>query len=139
MSVNEKVRAINNATKKINKKYYEDEYDKPVEVKKAIAETIEENDSVVVEEVVKQVYKEDLEIQQECIEEIKKAGVYEEEIKLPSKVVEKKYTSHKIKTSNGIEINFPPSIYNNTDKLEFINNPDGTISILIKNVEKIFS
>ena len=29
--------------------------------------------------------------------------------------------------------------YENKDSVEFITNPDGTVSVLIKNVEKIYS
>lgn len=134
LSDNDKVRILNNVTKKVNKKYYEDEYEKPAELKKVITENIEENESIKVEEVIKNVYKNDLKVQEECIEEIKKAGIYEEEIKLSPKIVEKKFTTHKIKTSNGIEINFPSNLYNNKDEIEFINNPDGTVSLLIKNI-----
>lgn len=49
----------------------------------------------------------------------------------------KKFTKQKLKTDSGIEINFPAHFYGNPDVMEFINNPDGTISILIKNIGKV--
>ena len=42
---------------------------------------------------------------------------------------------HKIKTDNGIELTVPTDVYKDKDAIEFINNPDGTISILITNVK----
>ena len=45
--------------------------------------------------------------------------------------------SHKIKTDTGIEITFPSEYIENTDFIRFINNPDGTLSIELKNIGKI--
>lgn len=51
--------------------------------------------------------------------------------------VQKAGRSHKIKTDTGIEIIFPSEYVENTDYIQFINNPDGTISIELKNIGKI--
>ena len=56
---------------------------------------------------------------------------------IPEKLAEKKFSMQKIKTDSGIEVKFPLEFANRRDKIEFINNPDGTVSILIKNVEKL--
>lgn len=40
-----------------------------------------------------------------------------------------------IRTPDGVEIKIPISLYESGDAVEFINNPDGTISLLIKNIE----
>lgn len=50
---------------------------------------------------------------------------------------EKKYAKQKFKLANGIEITVPVEVYGNQDIIEFVNNPDGTISVMIKNVESI--
>ena len=47
--------------------------------------------------------------------------------------------NHKIKTDTGIEITFPADLFQNTEYIEFINNPDGTISIELKNIGKIIN
>lgn len=47
--------------------------------------------------------------------------------------------NHKIKTDTGIEITFPAEYFENHDFIEFINNPDGTISIQVKNIGKILN
>ena len=65
---------------------------------------------------------------------IKKAGV-KEEITFAGEEPEKKFSKHKIKTENGIELSVPTDIYKDKNAIEFINNPDGTISILITNVK----
>lgn len=47
--------------------------------------------------------------------------------------------NHKIKTDTGIEITFPAEYFENHDFIEFINNPDGTISIQVKNIGRILN
>lgn len=45
--------------------------------------------------------------------------------------------NHKIKTDTGIEISFPIGYMENKEFIEFINNPDGTLSISLRNIGKI--
>lgn len=49
------------------------------------------------------------------------------------------WINHKNKTDIGIEITFPVDYFKYNDYLEFINNPDGTISIQIKNISKLIN
>lgn len=68
-----------------------------------------------------------------------------EEAKLPEQVpVDKNYAlrmskSMKIKTDTGIEIIVPAECLENNDYIEFVSNPDGKISISIKNIGKILN
>lgn len=136
LSNNEKVKIIEKAAKKINKKFFDEDFDKAAQLKKAVSETIEETSAIQVDTIADEVY-ENLEIRSEYYNEIQKAGLNEKSIPVSEKIAEKKFKTHKIKTDTGIEINFPLSCYNDADKIEFFNNPDGTISIVIKNVNKI--
>jgi len=54
-------------------------------------------------------------------------------------ISEKKYGKQKLKLSNGIELVVPVDVYRNPELIEFINNPDGTISVTIKNVAEIIN
>jgi hypothetical protein len=49
------------------------------------------------------------------------------------------FKKHRIKTDEGIEISIPYEYYMDKDKLEVIKNSDGTVSILIKNVNRVTS
>ncbi|MGN0658289.1 MAG: nucleoid-associated protein [Emergencia sp.] len=51
--------------------------------------------------------------------------------------VVKSIRSHRIKTDTGIEIKIPTEYLENSRYVEFISNPDGTISIQLKNIGKI--
>lgn len=139
LSDNQKLKIIDKVTQKINKKYYDEDFDKMAKLKKVVAESIEENKEVRVDSIAEEIFESNLAVREEYIQEIQKAGFTEEAIKVPEKIAEKKFKTHKIRTDTGIEINFPLSYYDNRDMIEFATNPDGSISIIIKNVSKIIN
>ena len=49
----------------------------------------------------------------------------------------KKFENQKLSLSNGIELIVPNNIYQDAESVEFIQNDNGTYSILIKNIEDI--
>jgi hypothetical protein len=98
----------------------------------------EENTAVDIDNLAKGLFRDSFEIQKEYAENVRKAGV-STGITMEDAYVEKHFRTQKIKTDTGIELNFPSEMFNNKDMMEFINNPDGTISILIKNVNKIIN
>ena len=59
------------------------------------------------------------------------------DVKVEKKVAVKAGKNHKIKTDTGIEVIFPAAYFKNQEYIEFINNPNGTLSIEIKNIGKI--
>jgi hypothetical protein len=75
-------------------------------------------------------------MQAEYLEEVQKAGITEV-VKIDREFCIKKGKNHKIKTDTGIEISFPVDYFENKNYMEFINNPDGTLSIELKNIGKI--
>jgi hypothetical protein len=139
LSDNQKLKIIDKVTKKINKKYYDEDFDKVAKLKNVVSQSIEDSNEIHVEKIAQEMFDTNLAVREEYIQEIQKAGLTEEAIQIPEKIAEKKFKTHKIKTDTGIEINFPLSYYDNSDMIEFSNNPDGSISIIIKNISKITS
>jgi len=140
LSNNEKFKILSKVTKKVNKKYFDDDFDKTMKFQNVLSESIKDTNNIEIEDLAKKVFKDNYEIQHEYINEIKKEGLNNNTVDLQqSKKISKKLESHKFKTDNGIEINLPLAYYNNKDLVEFINNPDGTISIIIKNINKIIN
>lgn len=140
LSNKEKVKILDKVTKKINKKYFDEDLEQVTKVKKAIAESMDSNEEapeVNIVAVADKCFGDKPEIREEYMSEIFKAGIQETSIQVPEKVVDRKYRVHKIRTDTGVEINFPSEYYDNIEKLEFLNNPNGTISIIIKNVGHI--
>ena len=139
LSDNQKLKIIDKVTQKISKKYYDEDFDKVAKLKKVVSEGLEEKNEIRVDEIAQEVFETNLAVREEYIQEIQKAGLTEEAITVPEKLAEKKFKTHKIKTDTGIEINFPLRYYDNREMIEFANNPDGSISIIIKNVGKIIN
>ncbi|WHH60561.1 nucleoid-associated protein [Petroclostridium sp. X23] len=137
ISTAEKVKLFTKATEKFQKQYFEEDYTKPVEIRKAVADSIEEKEVIDVMNVADNVFRQNPELKQEYLEEIRKTGLKDTMIEVSEKIAEKTFKRQKIKTDTGIEINLPVEYYGNKDRIEFINNPDGTISIVIKNIGKI--
>jgi hypothetical protein len=137
LSNEQKAKAIDQATQKISKKYYDGNFAPVAQMRKTVTANMDEANCIELEQVAREVFRDDPTAQREYLEEIHQAGLGESRIQLPEKIVAKKFASQKIRTDTGVEINFPSDYFNDKDKLEFINNHDGTISIVIKNVSKI--
>ncbi|GMA69784.1 hypothetical protein GCM10025879_10300 [Leuconostoc litchii] len=45
----------------------------------------------------------------------------------------------KFKLDSGIEISIPINVYQDLSKVEFVNNPDGTVTLMIKDIETILN
>jgi ribosomal protein L32E len=60
-----------------------------------------------------------------------------EEIQPQSENTVRKYQTQHLYTDTGIEIKIPMNQYKNPKSVEFITNPDGTVSVLIKNIEHL--
>lgn len=137
LSDNAKLKIIDKVTKNMNKKYFDEDFEKAVKLKKAVSESFEESAAISIDHIADKVFETNIDVKREYVEEIAKAGIIEKEIQIPDRIIEKKFRTHRIKTDTGIEIDFPLEYTDNSDRIEFINNPDGTLSILIKNVTKI--
>lgn len=137
LSDNAKLKILDKVSKNINKKYFDEDFEKTIKLKKAVSESFDENTAIRIDQVADRAFENNTDIRQEYVEEIAKAGLNEREITIPDRLIEKKFKTHKIKTDTGIEIDFPLEYAGNKDKIEFINNPDGTLSIVIKNIARI--
>jgi hypothetical protein len=137
LSDNAKLKIIDRVTKNMNKKYFDEDFEKAVKLKKAVSESFGETAAIQIDQIADKVFDKNIDIKREYVEEIAKAGITEKEIQIPDRIIEKKFRTQRIKTDTGIEIDFPIEYTGDCDRIEFINNPDGTLSILIKNVTKI--
>lgn len=139
LSAREKARLIDKAAQKVVKKYCGDPVAPLARLKKAVTEEMDGEGTVNLERVAQAVFYDDPSAKREYLEEIRSAGLDQPEVKLTEKITNKKFRNYKIQTDTGIEIEFPADYFNDRDKLEFVNNVDGTISIVIKNVGKIIN
>jgi hypothetical protein len=136
----QKLKILDKTVAKISKKHQDEDFETVSRLRTCVSESLAESNQINVDKVAEMVFRENTHIKEEYIQEVRKAGLVEDVIEIPdTESTGKKFKNQRLKTDSGIEINFPSHMYQNKDLLEFINNPDGTISILIKNVGKIFN
>ena len=71
------------------------------------------------------------------IEQMEKYDMVKEEVIPQSESTIRKYQKQHLFTDTGIEIKIPMDQYKDSKNVEFITNPDGTVSLLIKNIEHL--
>ena len=139
MSSKSKMDIVTRAVEQVNKKHYSEEPVKQMEAKRIIKEEIEQNGMVIVEKISEKIYGQVPEIKEEFDAKMEKYHMESAEVKPQSEKTTKKFEKQFLKTDTGIEINIPMEQYRDINQVEFITNPDGTISVLIKNINKILT
>lgn len=108
-----------------------------METKAIIQEVFEEKGGFVVEELADLVFQEKEDLKAAFQEQMEKYDMVRQEVLPQSDTTVKKYQKQHLMTDTGIEIKIPMDQYRNTNNIEFITNQDGTISLLIKNIEHL--
>lgn len=139
LSSRTKLNIVTKAVEQINKKYFEEDLDKKMEAKSIIQNEIADQGAVNIEVISEKIYGDIPEIKEEFTEKLEKYNLAREEVRLSNPRTVKKFEKQFLTTDCGIEINIPMEEYNNRENIEFITNPDGTISVLIKNINHITS
>lgn len=139
MSQKTKMGIVTRAVEQINKKYFDDEIEMQMKAKSIIQNEIAEQGVLNPVSVSEKIYEEYPTIKEEFEEKLEKYNLAKEEVRPQSEATVKKFQTQFLKTDTGIEINIPMDQYNHNDNVEFLTNPDGTISIVIKNINRIIS
>lgn len=138
MSQKTKLDIVTRAVEQVNKKYYgDDDTRRKMEIKQAIYDELEEKGSLAVEEVKQKVFKDSPQMQADLEEKLEKYNMAKEIVEPKSEATVKKFQKQHLTTDTGIEITIPMEEYKDPNKVEFITNPDGTISVLIKNIGRL--
>ncbi len=103
-----------------------------------ISDNAETTDRLSPDDVGRQVFSGSPTMQASFSEKVEDAQLPKQAV-IDQEIAVKKGKSQKIKTDTGIEITFPSEYAGNDDFIEFINQPDGTISIAVKNIGKIMT
>lgn len=130
---------VTKAVEQINKKYYEGNINKQLEAKSVIHNDMIEQGAILPETIGEKLFGEIPEIKEEFTQKLEKYNLAEAEVKPQNKATTKKFEKQFLTTDCGIEINIPMEEYNSGRNIEFITNPDGTISVLIKNINRLTS
>lgn len=139
ISTQEQIKEIKKTVTHVAKKYDEENYLALATTQQAIFTQLEESDEIDAGIIFDTVFKDKPLAKEAAYQAIATEKIPE---KIPVTNVpkyEKKYSKQKFKLDNGIEITIPSDIYENKEMVEFINNPDGSISVLIKNIDSIMN
>ena len=139
MSHKSKLAIVSRAVESVQKEGFDEteRFEKQMRAKSIIQEEIEEKGGFVVEELAEKIFEQEPELKVAFQDKMEKYDMVKEEIQPQSENTVRKYQSQHLYTDTGIEIKIPMEQYKNPHSVEFITNPDGTISVLIKNIEHL--
>ena len=132
-----KLQAIQEAAAQAVKDAYEDEPHADAQVAMLIANQAADNDNQVSVEQVRQQLAEEYPLAAVPFDDyVEKSEVLEEAAApvtvTPARI--RRMESRSIRTANGIEVKIPTELLNSDSELVFLHDPDGSVSLLIKNV-----
>lgn len=131
---------VTKAVEQVNKKYYgDDDTERKMEIKNVIHQELSEKGTLNVKEVKEKLFADSPQMQEDLNEKLEKYHMAEEVVAPKNEQTIKKFQKQHLTTDTGIEISIPMEEYRNPDHVEFITNPDGTVSVLIKNIGHLTS
>ena len=139
LSHKSKLSIVSKAVESVQKEGYDESerFVKQMEAKSIIQEQIVESGGFIVEEIAEKIFEEKPELKTAFQDKMEKYDLVKEEIRPQSENTVRKYQSQHLYTDTGIEIRIPMEQYKNPRSVEFITNPNGTVSVLIKNIEHL--
>lgn len=137
LSVKKSIKVIEDTAHKVADSFNRDDFDFQKKVKTAIHHDLEE-EVLSAESLANQLFEDNLTARLTFIDELKETIPTE----IPVQDIDhsrqvKKFETQKLSLSNGIELIVPNQVYDDAESVEFIQNNDGTYSILIKNIQDI--
>ncbi len=136
ISPKETVRKVKGIVSQLANQYGKNEAIAISQAKTYIAEKTEISSNLNTLELGMDLFCDSPAMQKEYIEQAKKAGL-PDAITIKKEQAQKSTRVHKFSTDNGIEVTLPVDYLGNKDIVEFVNMPDGTISIQLKNIVSI--
>ncbi len=136
MSHKSKLSIVTKSVEAVQKEGYGegDRYEAQMKAKSIIQEELEEKGGFVVEEIAEKIFGEKPELKVAFQDKMEKYDMVKEEVLPQSETTTRKYQKQHLYTDTGIEIKIPMEQYKDPKSVEFITNPDGTVSVLIKNI-----
>lgn len=138
-SYKEQYRLVEKSAEKVVNKFYSGDSLKQAEVKMAIKENVDENMEIDIDDLSKAAFHDSPDMQNQYKQELSQKGFAEKKIKINQQIYNELEKSHKLITDIGIKMEIPTELMKDKNKLEFFVNQDGTMSILIKNINEVKS
>ena len=138
ISAKKSIQAVEKTAQKIADNFQQGDFQFQSKVKSAIFNHLEEEGELSPEKLANDLFDQNLTARLSFVDQLK--DVVPETIRfdeIDSSRQLKKFENQKLSLSNGIELIVPNNIYQDAESVEFIQNENGTYSILIKNIEDI--
>ncbi len=134
-----KLSIVGRAVESVQKEGFDESerFERQMYAKSIIQEEIEEKGGFTVEEIGERIFEDEPELRTAFQDKMEKYDLVKERIEPQSETTVRRYQSQHLFTDTGIEIKIPMEQYKNPRFVEFITNPDGTVSVLIKNIEHL--
>ncbi|MBM7636131.1 hypothetical protein JOC31_000950 [Streptococcus saliviloxodontae] len=137
-SVKKSIKLVEQTAQKIADNFNQDDFAFQSKMKSAIFKNLEEDQELSPEKLADQLFDQNLTARLTFVDELKEAIPEPIQVKdIDHSRQIKKLENQKLSLSNGIELVVPNNIYQDAESVEFIQNSDGTYSILIKNIQDI--
>lgn len=140
VSAKKSIQAMEKTAQKIADNFQQGDFQFQSKVKSAIFNNLEEDGELSPEKLANQLFDQNLTARLSFVDQLKEVvpeKIIFDEIDASRQL--KKFENQKLSLSNGIELIVPNNIYQDAESVEFIQNENGTYSILIKNIEDIKS
>ena len=138
ISPKKSIKELEKTAQKIAETFNVDDFQFQSKVKSAIFNNLEENNELSPEKLANDLFDNNLTARLSFIDQVREAvpePVQFDEIDASRQL--KRFENQKLSLSNGIELIVPNNVYQDAESVEFIQNDNGTYSILIKNIEDI--
>ena len=139
-SVKKAIQQVEKTAQKIAENFNQDDFSFQSKMKSALYTHLEEEQELSPEKLANQLFEDNLTARLTFVDELKEdipESIPVSDIDYSRQA--KKLENQKLSLSNGIELIVPNNIYEDAESVEFIQNANGTYSILIKNIEDIRS
>ncbi len=129
--------AIEKVSKMMIKEYFDNDIEKKIDVSKEIVNSFNCKGVVDLNNITNNIFESDHVVKERYNEELKNSGIKEETVRLDNKLDKNINKKQRIKTEEGIEILIPVEYLDDTDKISFNTNSDGTVNIVMKCLNSI--
>lgn len=138
LSDKKKLKLVEKAIESVNNEAYDEgsRYEPQMKAKAIIHEELDKNGGFVVEEIGDLVFKDREDLRTAYQDKMEKYNLVKEDVLPQSESTTKRFEKQVLVTDTGIEIKIPMDQYA-AQNVEFITNPDGSISLHIKNIGNI--
>lgn len=132
----EKMNLIEDAVKDTILKSYDAEIaaKKIIEYKKVLAEEVQESGELVVEDLLDTVFSDSSKAQELYGKQLDEKGISGDSFEISPQMEKQIKKKYKIKTNNGIEIIVPIDLLDQSDLIEYIQDDNGKISVIIRDI-----